>query len=213
MSIFNASGNILFQLTNDGVDDGLVVKYNSSGTPLWVRKIGGSLSDSLSRVSTDSSGNIIALGNYTSDSVTIYAADGTSVFTTLFNDTINELEVFVVKYDSSGTPLWATRLGGTLSDFIVSIFTDSSGNIIVVGWYSSNPLRIYAPNGTVSFVLTNANTDGSSDMFIVKYNSNGTPLWARRMNSTGSEQSYSGSTDSSGNIIVTGWYSSTLGFY
>jgi hypothetical protein len=213
VSIFNASGNILFQLTNDGVDDGLVVKYNSSGTPLWVRKIGGSLSDSLSRVSTDSSGNIIALGNYTSDSVTIYAADGTSVFTTLFNDTINELEVFVVKYDSSGTPLWATRLGGTLSDFIVSIFTDSSGNIIVVGWYSSNPLRIYAPNGTVSFVLTNANTDGSSDMFIVKYNSNGTPLWARRMNSTGSEQSYSGSTDSSGNIIVTGWYSSTLGFY
>jgi hypothetical protein len=214
LNIFAANGStISFTLVNSGGVDAFVVKYNSSGTPLWARRMGGAGNDYAYSVSTDSSQNIIVVGSYSSNPLNIFAANGTTVSLTLPNTGAGG-EAFVVKYDSSGTPIWARRLGGSGDELAYSVSTDSSGNVVVAGEYSSNPLNIFAANGTtVSFTLANS---GSSDAFVVKYDSSGTPLWARRIvgTSSGVEQGRSVSTDSSGNIIVAGLYSSTsLRFY
>jgi hypothetical protein len=201
LTIFAANGTTEFTtLTNSGSNDAFVVKYDSSGTPLWARRLGGTGNDSANSVSTDSSGNIVVAGGYSSNPLTIFAANGTTEFTTLTNS-----GAFVVKYDSSGTPLWARRLGGTASDSANSVSTDSSGNIVVVGYYASNPLNIFAANGTMAFTLA---FDGGFDVFVVKYDSTGTPLWARRMAGTGNDFVNSVSIDSSGNIVVGGQYAS-----
>jgi hypothetical protein len=205
---------VSFTLVNTGGDgittDVFVVKYDSSGNPLWARRMGGTYSDVAQSVSTDSSGNIVVVGYYQSNPLNIYAADGTTVSFTLSNPQLVE-DVFVVKYDSSGNPLWARRMGGTSSDVAQSVSTDSSGNIVVVGSYISTSLNIYAANGsTVSFTLSNS---GSNDVFVVKYDSSGTLLWARRMGGTGADVSSSVSTDSSGNVIVFGFYNSTLNIF
>jgi hypothetical protein len=192
-------------LTNAGSNDGFVVKYDSSGRPLWARRIGGTASDTAGSVTTDSSGNIVVTGSYASNPLNIYATNGTTVSFALTNT--GGSDTYIVKYDSSGTPLWARRMGGTGSDLVLSVDTDSSGNVIVVGIYNSNPLNIYAANGsTVSFTLNNS---GGNDTFVVKYDSSGTPLWARRLGGTGSDRANSVSTDSSGNVIVAGWYTSS----
>jgi uncharacterized delta-60 repeat protein len=206
LNIFAANGStVSFTLANDGSYDAFVVKYDSNGTPLWARRLGGTNNQFTQSVSTDSSGNIVVAGYYSSDPLNIYAADGTTVSFTLANASTDS---YVVKYDSSGTPLWARRLGGTLSDTAQSVSVDSSGNIVVAGSYSSNPLNIYAANGTtVSFTLIGSSTSGES--FVVKYNSSGTPLWARRIGGADSDQGWSVTTDSSQNIIFTGYYFST----
>jgi plastocyanin len=206
LNIYAANGTtVSFTLTRDGTSDCFVVKYDSSGTPLWARRLAGTTDDYAYSVSTDSSGNIVVAGYYASTTLNIYAANGTTVVFTLSNSGSNDC--FVVKYDSSGTPVWARRLGGTLDDIAYSVRTDSSGNVIVTGQYFSNPLNIYAANGTtVTFTLANT---GSTDAFVVKYDSAGTPLWARRLGGTNTDLGNSVSTDSSGNIVVTGYYSTT----
>jgi hypothetical protein len=182
-----------------------IVKYNSNGAPIWARRIGGPDGSYVGySVTRDSSENIIVTGTYTF-LTEIYGANGKSVVFTLQTPPGGSDNVFVVKYDSSGTPLWVRILGGTSTNIGNSISTDSSGNIIVVGNYTSTSLNIFAANGsTVSFSLTNS---GLTDSFVVKYDSNGTPLWARRIGGTGNDQAYSVSTDSSGNIIVAGFCS------
>jgi hypothetical protein len=211
LNIFAADGTtVSFTLANSGGNDTFVVKYDSSGTPLWARRLGGTGADFPVSVSVDSSGNVIVTGDYQTNPLNIFAADGTTVSFTLANS--GSQDSFVVKYDSSGTPLWARRLGGTGTDLIRSVSVDSSGNIVVAGYYSSNPLNIFAADGTtVSFTLANS---GGNDAFVVKYDSSGTPLWARRLGGTGADRANSVSVDSSGNVIVTGDYISTsLSFY
>jgi 6-phosphogluconolactonase (cycloisomerase 2 family) len=211
LNIYAANGStVVFTLTMISAFDSFVVKYDSSGTPLWARKIGGSgNTDQANSVSTDSSGNVIVCGQYNSTSLIIYAADGTTSAFTLTNS--GGYDAFVVKYDSSGTPLWARRLGGTPGvtgfEYANSVSTDSSGNVIVVGEYESDPLRIFAADGTTSAFTLARNSN--IDAFVVKYNSSGTPLWAKRIAGTGSDIPYGVSTDSSGNIVVTGKYTST----
>ena len=201
LTIYNENGTTAFTLTNLGGIDAVVVKYDSAGTPQFARRIGGSSADRLWSVSTDSSGNIVVAGQYDSSSLTIFAADGNPSFTTLTNSGSND--VFIVKYDSTGTPLWARRLGGTGDDQVRSVSIDLSGNIVVAGQYASSPLTIFAADGTMAFTLANA---GLSDAFVVKYNSAGTPQWARRVGTVGAVRANSvTSTDSSGNIVVAGF--------
>ena len=210
LNIFAGNGStVLFTLAYTGnglTDESFVVKYDSSGTPLWARRLSGALNEVASSVSIDSSGNIIVSGNYTSRPMNVLAANGSTLFT-LDNPGTNTTDGFVVKYDSSGTPQWARRIGnGTANDSIQSLSVDSSGNVIVVGEYISSNIGISGASGSEPFSL--ANTNGNSDAFVVKYDSSGTPLWVRRLGGTGSERASSVSTDSSGDIIVFGEYTS-----
>jgi hypothetical protein len=203
LNIFAADGStVSFSLNNSGNNDAFIVKYDSNGTPLWARRIGGTLQDQANSVSVDSSGNTVVTGQYTSSSLNIYAANGTTVTFALGNSDTST-DSFLVKYDSSGTPLWARRIGGTGFQVCNSVTTDSSGNIVVTGYFGSGGTTIYAANGTTA-VFTLGIANASADLFLVKYDSSGTPLWVAMMTSSGQDNVISVTTDSSGNIIVFG---------
>ena len=59
--------------------------------------------------------------------------------------------------------------------------------------------------------MTNSDLDGLSDVFLVKYDPSGNVLWAKSAGGTinGDDQGKSVSTDNSGNILITGEFSST----
>jgi hypothetical protein len=205
--IYNQDGSQFGTLTNSGSADTYVVKYNSSGFAQWATRITGSDYDDGAGITIDSAGNIYVTGSYGSNPLTVYNAPGTSGTITL--TTSASSDVFVVKYDSSGTALWATRIGGISSTFqtAVGMTSDSSGNIYVTGCYSSNPVTVYNSGGGTFGTLANS---GSNDVYVVKYNSSGTAQWATRIGgSSGSEVATGIAVDSSGNIYVTGHYDST----
>jgi hypothetical protein len=203
LSIYGSSASFT-TLANAGSNDVFIVQYNSSGTPQWARRIGGTTDDTGHRVATDSNGNIVLVGIYASTTLTIYDTDGTTAFTTLANAGDND--GFIVQYNSSGTPQWARQIGGSGSDSIFAVATDSNGNIIVYGSYLSSPVSIYG-SSTSFTTLANA---GGRDILIVKYNSSGTPQWARRIAGTLDESEFGAvATDSNGNIVVAGFYGST----
>jgi hypothetical protein len=200
MSVFGSSASFT-SLASTGGTDSYMVKYNSSGDPQWVRQIGGSGADQMWAITTDSNGNIIVIGYYNSNTVSIYGSSAS--FTTLSRE--GSSDIFVVKYNSSGTPQWARQIGGSGADIGYGVTTDSNGNITVVGYYNSDTLSVFGSSASFS-TLSNA---GSNDTFVVQYNSSGTPQWARRIGGTGNEYVQTITTDSNGNIFVVGYHTST----
>ena len=188
-------------LANSGNDDVFVCGYTDAGRLRWAARIAGTSADVGYGISTDSSGNVYATGVYTSNPLTIYNAKG-SVFGTLANAGGND--AFLVKYNASGVAQWATRIAGGASDVGFGISVDVSGNVYVTGFYSSNPLTIYNANGGTFGTLANAT--GSDDVFVVKYNTSGIAQWATRLSGVGNDGGRGISTDSSGNVYVTGYY-------
>jgi len=75
--------------TSAGNTDLFVVKYSSSGTKQWTKQLGTSQHDRAYDVATDSSGNVYVTG-YTGGGL-----DG--------NSSAGSADLFVVKYNSSGT--------------------------------------------------------------------------------------------------------------
>jgi hypothetical protein len=206
--VFNTDNTTNFAtLANSGTatNDVFVVKYNTSGTPQWVRKIAGTSSDTAAGVSVDSSGNVYVGGSYSSSPVTIFNTDNTTSFTTL-SRTGTQRNVFLVKYDTSGTPLWARKIAGSSSQSATDVFADSIGNVCITGSYGSNPLTIFNSDNTTSFVnLTNS---GTTNVFLAKYNTSGTPQWARKIGGSSSDDSRRLFVDSSGNVHIVGQYNS-----
>jgi hypothetical protein len=66
-------------------------------------------------------------------------------------------DIFLVKYNSSGTKQWTKQLGTSSDDRGYGVTTDSSGNIFVTG---------YTEGG-----LDGNTNSGESDIFLIKYNS------------------------------------------
>jgi len=181
-----SSGNIYVTgLTEGGLDgntssgsyDMFLVKYNSSGTKQWTNQLGTSSNDVGYVVTTDSSGNIYVTG-YTEGGL-----DG--------NTSSGSYDMFLVKYNSSGTKQWTKQLGTSSYETGQSVITDSSDNIYVTGNTSGD--------------LDGNTNSGGQDIFLVKYNSSGTKQWTKQLGTSSTDIGYGVTTGSSGNIYVTGW--------
>ncbi len=189
-------GNItLANADNSGSSaDIFVVKYDASGNVLWAQRAGGTGYDVAYSVSTDANGNIFVTGYFLSQSIvfgniTLYTAGG--------------YNIFIVKYDPSGNVLWAKREGGPNDEFGIDVQADPAGNVLLTGSFN---------DPTVTFgstTLFNAdNTGNSMDLFVVKYNSSGNVLWAKRAGGSSDEWGQSINTDTSGNVLVGGYFAS-----
>jgi len=140
-------------LTNAGGRDMYIVKYDASGNTIWAKSAGGNTNDLGYSIVIDGSANSYVTGYFTSDSITFGS-------TTLTNtDTVNNREIYVVKYDVSGNVVWAKSAGGIYDESSNSIAVSMTGSCYVVG-YMVSPSVIFG-----STTLTNG---GSYDMFIAK---------------------------------------------
>ena len=131
--------------TNSGNGDIFLLKYNSSGTKQWTKQLGTSYLDEGYSVTTDSLDNIYVTG------WTNWNLDG--------NTSSGYQDIFLVKYNSSGTKQWTKQLGTSSFDEGQGVTTDSSNNIYVTG---------------ITYENLDGNTkSGNGDIFLVKYDSSG----------------------------------------
>jgi hypothetical protein len=104
-------------LTTSGFADVFVVKYDPNGNLLWARNAGSSTIDVGSSIAVDGLGNCYVTGYY-SGSMTI----GASSLPNAGNE-----DIFIAKYDASGSLLWAKGFGGTFKDVSTGVAADSAG--------------------------------------------------------------------------------------
>jgi len=140
---------LLFSLTiiscSSSSDDGSKSTDNTTTSPWTTKQLGTTSRDIGIGVTTDSSDNIYVTG-YTEGGL-----DG--------NTNSGESDIFLIKYNSSGTKQWTKQLGTSTYEEGRGVTTDSSGNIYVTG---------YTKGG-----LDGNTNSGGKDIFLVKYNSDG----------------------------------------
>ncbi|UCG16018.1 MAG: SBBP repeat-containing protein [Phycisphaerales bacterium] len=222
----DASGNVYVTGTSDGggtYGDYATVKYDSSGTALWVARYNGPRSDQdkANAIAVDASGDVYVTG-----------VSGTGIYG----------DYATVKYDSSGNELWVARYNGLGNgqDNARAIALDASGNVYVTGWTnisvsdfdyatikydaSGNELWVaryddpahdydwaYAlavdASGNVYVTGRSLGYGTVDDCVTIKYDSDGTEIWVARYDGpANSNDAPSAMTvDASGNVYVTGY--------
>jgi len=165
--------------SNNGHYDLCLTKFNSSGTKQWTRIWGSSTQDSGRGVSVDNAGNIYVTG---------YAGGS---FDGQINNGISDL--FLTKYNSSGTKQWTRIWGSSTSDSGKDISIDSENNVYVAGYT------------TGSFDGQSNTSEGTNDLCLTKYNSNGTKQWTRIWGSSLADNGYGVCVNSVGKCYVTGY--------
>jgi hypothetical protein len=193
--------------------DMFVIKWNANGTLAGYSTIKGSGADIGYSIAVDSSQNIYVTGQYNSSTAVPINTFGTAPTTTGVSLPITTVtDMFVIKWNANGTLAGYSTIKGGGLDIGYSIAIDSSQNIYVTGQYTSTattvPINTFgtAPTATgVSLPITPA----TGDMFVIKWNANGTLAGYSTIKGVGADIGYSIAIDSSQNIYVTGQYGAT----
>ena len=170
-----------------GGGDVYAAKLDSNGSLLWNTFMGSTVEDWADSITVDSSGNV-------------YLAGGSNnTWGTPINQHAGNMDTFAAKLDSSGSRLWNTFMGSTITDAAYNIAVDSSGNVYVAGYSDATwgtPVNAHA---------------GSRDAFSAKLYSNGYLIWHTFMGSTMLDYVRGLAVDGSGNVYVAGRSDATWG--
>ncbi len=172
--------------------DGFAAKLDSAGTFIWAQSFGGQGGDYPESIAVDDIGNVYATGSFRSD--TLFAGSDT-----LFNSNAVTPDFFIIKLNSSnGSFDWAKSAGENGYEYGYGITTDSNNDIYVTGTYASD---------SIQFGSTWLHTvdQGSSKIFMAKYNTVGAVLWANGFNGHwGDALAFDIKADASNSIYITG---------
>ncbi len=205
--------------------DYATIKYNSTGSQLWVQRYNGPVNGYANAysIAIDGLGNVYVTGRSYGGGV--------------------GYDYATIKYNSTGAVQWVQRYNGTANDNdeAYSITVDGSSNVYVTGTsisigsgYDYVTIK-YNSSGTQQWFQRYSGTSSSSgsdaafsiavndsgnvyvtgesigfgtlyDYATVKYNSSGVLQWHQRYNGPGNgyDNAYSIAVDSSGNLYVTG---------
>ncbi|MHC4663114.1 MAG: dockerin type I domain-containing protein [Planctomycetota bacterium] len=155
-----------------GSSDIYLAKYNSLGNLVWATQAGGSDSEA-GRCVDAMPGDFILITGFFIGTTTfgIGEANEADITATGSND------IFIARYNSLGNLTWVRQAGSSSPDggYGVSAFDD--GSFLSTGFFG----------GTATFGEGEGNetqlvTTGDGDVFIAKYNGNGSLLWVSRAN-------------------------------
>ncbi len=171
--------------------DGLVVKYNTQGTPQWAQRVGGTGADIPTLAALDGSGRLVVPGiSAPAGSLTNPGTVGATTLTTGFATVLEP---------TAGTQVWSRDLQATAAGGYRHATADAAGNIYLVGHFSGQ--------GTVpGQTLTSA---GGIDALVVSYTSAGALRWTQKSSGTGDEIPTTVALDGAGRLAVSGVFNNT----
>ncbi len=182
-----------------GVDDAILVKFDTNGQLLWSTYFGGSMHDIGIGVVEDHEGNVIMSGH--TESPNAIATPG--AYSTSYSG--GGFDVYMAKFDSAGALLWATYYGEIGVEETFAIDCDTANNIYITG-FTTSANNIASPNGYQT------SYGGQKDAFIAKFNPAGTALlYGSYYGGTGNDEGTAIKLDSAGNIFITGNTTSLTG--
>lgn len=175
------------ELVSAGSDDIFLAKYDGSGNFQWARRAGGTSSDIGFGVSA--SGSAVYITGYFSTTANFNTPSAPGNQITSAGGT----DIFLAKFDNTGTFQWAVRAGGSSQD--IGYGVAEAGNDVYITGYFRNTAGFSSNTSLV--------TAGDNDIFLAKYTSTGTLQWARRGGGTLSDISQGVAISNSG-VCITG---------
>ncbi|MBL7920135.1 MAG: SBBP repeat-containing protein [Bacteroidia bacterium] len=175
-----------------GVNDAYLAKFDSLGVRQWGTYYGGTIRDAASCCATDNSGNVFMGG---------YSLGGAAMATAGAHQTASggNWDAFLVKFNSAGIRQWSTFYGGPGPEFGQSCATDGPGNIYLAGKTDSNNGNVIATAGSHQSAF-----GGTTDAFLVKFNTSGVRQWATYYGGTGADNAFGCAANKNNEVYLTG---------
>ncbi|HEY7680935.1 MAG TPA: hypothetical protein VIC04_10510 [Terriglobia bacterium] len=159
-----------------GSRDAFVRKYDLSGSELWTRQFGTVDGDEARGVAVDASG--VYVSGYTGGALAPTPQGGA--------------DVFVRKYDASGTVVWTTQFGTATTDVLY-------GNAVAV-----NASGVYVVGETAGTFAGQTKAGGLFDAFVAKFDLAGSQQWVRQFGTDADDYGYGVAVNSIGVYVVGG---------
>ena len=154
----------------------------NSPNKLWTRLLGSNGDDAIVAIATGLDGSIYVSG-YTDASLDGQTNSG-------------GLDAFITKYSADGTKVWTHLLGTSSGDQARALTTGLDGSIYVGGYIAGN--------------LDGQANSGGQDVFVTKYNPEGTKVWTRLLGTSSGDQARALTTGLDGSIYVGGYTAGNL---
>ncbi|MGB1039594.1 MAG: SBBP repeat-containing protein [Flavobacteriales bacterium] len=187
--------------------DAFLAKFSSSGNLIWGTYYGGEASEQGYGLGVDKNNNVF-IGGSTSSTIniaTLGSHQSALGLNTMGNPTT---DAFLAKFNTSGTRIWGTYIGGEGYDIGNSLAIDTNDNIYVSG-RTSGSVGVGTISSSGSFQTASG---GGQDAFLAKFNQSGTRLWSTYYGGSSSDYSYAVAVNkTSNNAMMSGdTYSSNL---
>lgn len=189
-------------ITSQGGEDAFIVKFRGGdgsakiADKSWVRTFGDSDLQNITSLTLDPQGGVIAVGYFAGTIVTLNH---------ILTSKDASPDMFYIRLSPDGSDLWASSYGDTGTQAALGVNVDNSGNIIIVGNFST-PFTIQGHAITGSMF--------SNSTFVVKLNSADAYQWSKvlqaDMNSAIVATSLSNDKDN--NLILAGFFDGKIDF-
>jgi hypothetical protein len=170
--------------------DIVLAKYDRDGNHVWSKRFGNAFNDVAGGLAVDPAGNVTFTGSY-DQSITLgeteYAAKG-------------ESDIVVARFTGGGDLIWARTYGADREDVGYGVAADAAGNTVVTGWFQN---RVDFGAGPVA-------SHGNKDVFVLKLDPNGAPIWVKTFGNKDHDQARAIALDGQGNPTVAGIFRFTL---
>jgi hypothetical protein len=177
-----------------GGSDVIIVKYDSNGSFIWGKVIGGVGNETITDLGIDLNNNLIIVGDFMSNLISIGA--------TSFSNTSASSDGFILKLDNNGNLLWTNTIKGSNIESINDLSIDINNNILICGNSNSPTLTL----GALNYIKTY--TTGIA--FVLKYNTSGILMWSKTIESSNANifECNRINTDAQNNIFLVGYIES-----
>ncbi|MCX6647749.1 MAG: hypothetical protein NTY09_15530 [bacterium] len=196
-------------LTSVGFSDIFIALYNPDGTLAWAKRAGGNSGNPIYYeggygITSLSDNSIVVTGMFAGSAIFGQGEQNETVLTV----SAGGWDIFIARYNPDGTLVWAKCAGGPSDDQGNGITTLSDDSTVVTGIFKeSATFGKDEPNQTILI------SGGIGDVFIARYNPDGTLAWAKHAESpsVGSGLGITALSDNS--TVVTGMFleSATFG--
>jgi len=198
------------QMLPGGLSDVYLAKFNFNGFRLWCTYYGGSGDDDVvSRVETDSIGNVFLFGVTTS----LNNISTTGAYLSAFPYNPSQFRsCFLAKFNSAGARQWGTYLciayhGNTFPGSASALATDIAGNVYVAGRAVQG-----VSAGTVgTHSQYSIDVDNDEDIWLGKYTANGSLSWGTFYGGQEAEGASSLTVSANGDVYMGGFTRSDTG--
>lgn len=182
---------------------GSPVAFTAIGQGLtYARRAGGTSDDGAQGVTAVPGGGFIVTGQF-QGTATFGPGEASQTMLT----SAGGYDVFVARYNADGTLAWAKRAGSTSDDSGARVGVFSDGSSVVAGYFQGS--ATFGPGEAGQTVLASA---GGLELFVARFNADGTLAWAKRAGGTGSDVGAGVAVRSDGTCVVTGYFTGSATF-
>ena len=123
--------------------------------------------------------------------------------------TTYDKDILIARYNSDGTLAWVKQAGSPYDDIGYGITALSSDSTVVTGSFDDSAVF---GKGEANETTLKADAMGYTDMFVARYNANGTLAWAKSAGGPGHDVGSAVSKLTDDSVVVSGWFEDSAKF-